>query len=100
MHLRFVLLISVFAVGALGHTNLRLDPDFNVMFHMTSVPGRMEIEVIARTTGWVGFGFSHSENATNTDMVIGYVNDTNNAEIYHAVSIAVPFRIIFFFGKN
>lgn len=83
-----ILLICTFAVGALGHTSIRLDPDFNVMFHMSTVPNRIEIEVKAKTTGWVGFGFSHSASMTNADMVIGGLNGTNNESIYHGVSIA------------
>lgn len=86
MHTQTILLMCTFAVGALGHTNIRLDPDFNVMFHMTSIPNRIEIEVIAKTTGWVGFGFSHSVSMTNADMVIGGLNGTNNETIYHGVS--------------
>lgn len=86
MHTQTILLMCTFAVGALGHTNMRLDPDFNVMFHMTSIPNRIEIEVIAKTTGWVGFGFSHSVSMTNADMVIGGLNGTNNEVIYHGVS--------------
>lgn len=70
---------------ALGHTSIRLDPDFNVMFHIGE-PGTIEIQVIAKTTGWVGFGFSHSESMTNMDMVIGGVNDTSDVSFYHGVS--------------
>lgn len=84
--MQLFLLICTFAVGVLSHTSIRLDPDFNVMFHMSSVPNRIEIEVTARTTGWVGFGFSHSGNMTNADMVIGGVTG-NNESIYHGVSI-------------
>lgn len=88
MQIQLFLLICTFATGAFGHTNLRLDPDFNVMFHMSTVPNRIEIEVTAKTTGWVGFGFSHSNTMTNADMVIGGVNGTNNDTIYHGVSVA------------
>lgn len=79
-----ILLICTFAVGAMGHTVIDLDPDFNVMFHMAS-SDTIEIRVIARTTGWVGFGFSNGHSFSNADMVIGGVNDTNNGT-YHAVS--------------
>lgn len=87
MYLRLVFLICIFATGALGHTSIRLDPDFNVMFHI-SEPGTIEVQVIAKTTGWVGFGFTHSESMTNVDMVIGGVNDTSEASFYHGVSIS------------
>lgn len=87
MYLRLALLICTIAVGALGHTTIELDPDFDVMFHMTSFPNRIEIQVRARTTGWVGFGLSHSPSMTNTDMVIGGLNGTNNDSIYHGVSV-------------
>lgn len=86
MQLKLALLICTFAVGALGHTVLRLDPDFEVMFHMTSVPNRIEIEVKAKTLGWVGFGLSHSQSMTYTDLVVGGLNGTNNDTVYHGVS--------------
>ncbi|KAG4077603.1 hypothetical protein HA402_003030 [Bradysia odoriphaga] len=81
MDTRTVLLIFTIVVGAMGHTVIDLDPDFNVMFHMAS-DDTIEIQVIARTTGWVGFGFSNTHSFSNADMVIGGINDTND-EIYH-----------------
>ncbi len=87
MHTKLILLIGAcFAVGALGHTVLQLDPEFTVMFHMTSVTNRIEIQVTANTTGWVGFGFSQTANFADADLVIGGVNGTYNNTVYFGVS--------------
>ncbi|KAJ6648587.1 MOXD1 like 2 [Pseudolycoriella hygida] len=82
MKLQLVFLICTFAVGALGHAVIQLDADFGVMFHMTTVPGRIEIEVTAKTLGWVGFGFSKTSSLSTSDLVIGGVHDTNET-LYH-----------------
>lgn len=81
--IKLILLVCSFAAGAMGHTVMSLDSDLSIMFHMTSIPDRIEIQVTAATTGWVAFGFSRTNSFANADMVIGYVNGN---EIYHRVS--------------
>lgn len=68
---------------------------------MTSVPNRIEIQVTAKTTGWVGFGFSKTHSYTNADMVIGYVDDSNNELISHYVSVgwSLSFHFFYFFDS-
>lgn len=86
--------LNAYPFSAVLRTDGNGNPLYTVHWNFSAVEETITFGVNVSTNGWVGFGISPNGGMTNSDVVIGWVND--NGEVFFHVrklSGATPFAI-------
>src|SRR3954470_23559268 len=71
-----IAVVLLFAVGAVAQLYNTQTLDGNGMYNMSwGITGdKLEVKVVVKTTGWIGFGFSPNGGMPGSDVVMGWIN--------------------------